>query len=326
MSKSLIVGVDIGGTTIKIALLSETGDILAKSKIPTPVKDGEDVIIGDMVQAIWALLAQHGFTREHVYGIGIGVPGPVEPTQGVVLRAVNVGLRDTPLKAKTEALTGLPVSIENDANAAALGEMWCGSGRGTANLIAITLGTGVGGGIIIDGHVVHGVKGVGGEVGHVTVNPEGPLCNCGKKGCMETYGSATAIITGIEKAAQNGKSPLLASILQEKGYLSAKDAFDAAAQGDLASIEVIDTAGFYIGLGLSHLGNLLNPGKIVIGGGVSSAGEELFKRIRASFDQYTFPIAAECCEILPATLGNDAGVIGAAWLVYNSQKSVPTVS
>ncbi|AYB40014.1 ROK family glucokinase [Brevibacillus laterosporus] len=319
MTKRMIVGVDIGGTTIKIALLDPNGKIITKTQIPTPVPEGEDAIIQQMTSTIDQLMAEQGFTKEEAYGIGIGVPGPVDTDTGFVYEAVNLGLKDTALKAKTEALTGLPTYVENDANAAALGEMWCGAGQGTDNLVAITLGTGIGGGIIIDGKIVHGVKGVGGEIGHVTVNPDGPLCNCGKKGCMERYGSATAIILGIEKAAKEGRSTYLAKQLTEKGSLTAKDAFDAAAEGDIAAQEVIDQAAFYTGFGLSHIANLLNPAKIVIGGGVSAAGDVLFRLIRKSFDSYTWKIAADSCEILPATLGNDAGVIGASWLVKQGQ-------
>ncbi|MED2005030.1 ROK family glucokinase [Brevibacillus laterosporus] len=319
MTKRMIVGVDIGGTTIKIALLDPNGKIITKTQIPTPVPEGEDAIIQQMTSTIDQLMAEQGFTKEDAYGIGIGVPGPVDTDTGFVYEAVNLGLKDTALKAKTEALTGLPTYVENDANAAALGEMWCGAGQGTDNLVAITLGTGIGGGIIIDGKIVHGVKGVGGEIGHVTVNPDGPLCNCGKKGCMERYGSATAIILGIEKAAKEGRSTYLAKQLAEKGSLTAKDAFDAAAEGDIAAQEVIDQAAFYTGFGLSHIANLLNPAKIVIGGGVSAAGDVLFRLIRKSFDSYTWKIAADSCEILPATLGNDAGVIGAGWLVKQGQ-------
>ncbi|MGG1444387.1 ROK family glucokinase [Brevibacillus laterosporus] len=319
MTKRMIVGVDIGGTTIKIALLDPNGKIITKTQIPTPVPEGEDAIIQQMTSTIDQLMAEQGITKEEAYGIGIGVPGPVDTDTGFVYEAVNLGLKDTALKAKTEALTGLPTYVENDANAAALGEMWCGAGQGTDNLVAITLGTGIGGGIIIDGKIVHGVKGVGGEIGHVTVNPDGPLCNCGKKGCMERYGSATAIILGIEKAAKEGRSTYLAKQLAEKGSLTAKDAFDAAAEGDIVAQEVIDQAAFYTGFGLSHIANLLNPAKIVIGGGVSAAGDVLFRLIRKSFDSYTWKIAADSCEILPATLGNDAGVIGAGWLVKQGQ-------
>ncbi|MBA4533307.1 ROK family glucokinase [Brevibacillus halotolerans] len=319
LTKRMIVGVDIGGTTIKIALLDPNGEIITKTQIPTPVSEGEDAIIGQMTNTIDQLMAEQGFTKEEAYGIGIGVPGPVDTDTGFVYEAVNLGIKDTALKAKTEALTGLPTYVENDANAAALGEMWRGAGQGTDNLVAITLGTGIGGGIIIDGKIVHGVKGVGGEIGHVTVNPDGPLCNCGKKGCMERYGSATAIILGIETAAKEGRSAYLAKQLAEKGSLTAKDAFDAATEGDLAAQEVIDQAAFYTGFGLSHIANLLNPAKIVIGGGVSAAGDALFSLIRKSFDTYTWKIAADSCEILPATLGNDAGVIGAGWLVKQGE-------
>lgn len=316
-SEKLIIGVDIGGTAIKMALLSAEGELLLKREDPTPVALGEDGVIGKVGEMIEQLLAQHGSGKEQVAGIGVGVPGPVDEPTGTVHHTVNLGWKNTPLKDKLEQLTGLPVYVDNDANCAALGEMWRGAGAGTSDLIAITLGTGVGGGVIANGRVIHGVNGVGGEIGHITMEPKGgPLCNCGKTGCLETYSSATAIIREGTRAAEEGRSPRLAEVLGKQGRLKAKDVIDAAKDGDAAAVEVVDQATFYLGLALSHLANVLNPGKIVIGGGVSAAGEFLFSRIRETFVRYvTFPFVAESCPIVPATLGNDAGVIGAAWLV-----------
>ncbi|WP_139492171.1 ROK family glucokinase [Brevibacillus dissolubilis] len=316
MTKDLIVGVDIGGTGIKVALLNTNGDILHKSSEPTPVAAGEDSVISKIVEMTNGLLQKENASMERVVGIGIGVPGPVEADTGVVLEAVNLHWKNTPLKAKVEGLTGVPAYVDNDANAAALGEMWRGAGQGAKDLVAVTIGTGVGGGVIIGGEIVHGVSGVGGEIGHMTIVPEGgPQCNCGKTGCLETLSSATAIIREGEQAARSGESTALAAALEAKGKLTAKDVFDAALAGDTGAVGVVDRAAFYLGFGMSHLGNVLNPAKIVIGGGVSAAGEFLFSRIRESFDKYTWAYAAENCEILPATLGNDAGVIGAGWLV-----------
>jgi glucokinase len=314
----VIAGVDIGGTAIKMALLSAEGEIIAKTQEPTPVAEGEDGVMQKIAGMLNALLFQTRTAREQVAGIGVGVPGTVEAENGIVRDAVNLRWKQpVMLKEKLEQLTGLPVCVDNDANNAALGEMWRGSGQGAKDLIVITLGTGVGGGVILQGRIIHGINGVGGEVGHITMEPKGgPACNCGKTGCLETYASATAVIREGLKAAQEGTSAPLAHILSRHGTIQAKDVLDAAKAGDEAAVAIVDQAAFYLGWALSHLANVLNPAKIVIGGGMSAAGEFLFSRIRDAFRRYvTFSYAADSCEILPATLGNDAGVIGAGWLV-----------
>ncbi|GAA4725884.1 ROK family glucokinase [Brevibacillus fulvus] len=317
MEVSAIVGVDVGGTAIKMALLSPAGEILHQFQQPTPVAQGEDGVIEKINNLVDKLLQETQTDKASLAGIGIGVPGPIDAETGIVQQAVNLGWKNTRLKEKLEKLAHVPVFVENDANAAALGEMWRGAGQGTKDLVVLTLGTGVGGGIIANGKIIHGVNGVGGEIGHMTMEPTGgPQCNCGKTGCLENYASATAIIREGTLAAEAGKSKPLADLLQKNGQLRAKDIFDAAMAGDETSIAIVDQAAFYLGLACSHLANLLNPGKIVIGGGVSLAGEFLFSRIRQHFRRYVaFPFVAESCQILPATLGNDAGVIGAGWLV-----------
>lgn len=317
MNDRFIVGVDVGGTAIKMALLSWEGDIIHKFQEPTPVSEGENAVIGKINRMADQLLQSQGINKSQLAGIGIGVPGPIDADTGVVQQAVNLHWKNVPLKQKLEELADLPVYVDNDANTAALGEMWRGAGQGAKEMVMITLGTGVGGGVIVNGRVVHGAQGVGGEIGHITMEPTGgPLCNCGKTGCLETYASATAIIREGKRAAETGKSEKLAQLYAQKGDLKAKDVFDAALAGDEAAIAVIDQASFYLGLAFSHLANILNPAKIVVGGGVSAAGEFLFSRMRSEFKRFVaFPFVAESCEIVPATLGNDAGVIGAGWLV-----------
>ncbi|NGQ96592.1 ROK family glucokinase [Brevibacillus sp. SYP-B805] len=318
MENQVIVGVDVGGTAIKMALLSTEGEILTKLEEPTPVAEGEDKVIEKIARMITDILKNANVSNEQVAGVGLGVPGPVDTTTGVVLQAVNLHWTSTPLKEKLERLTGLLVKVENDANCAALGEMWRGAGLGAKNMIMVTLGTGVGGGVILNGKVISGINGVGGEIGHITLNPQGgPPCNCGKTGCLETYASATAIIREGTRLAESGRSPLLADALSKHGQLRAKDVFDAAHAGDEAAIAVIDEAAFYLGLALANLVNVLDPAKIVIGGGVSAAGDFLFSRIRQSFVRFlTFSFLADTCQIVPATLGNDAGVIGAGKLIH----------
>jgi glucokinase len=318
MKNQVIVGVDVGGTAIKMALLSTEGEILRKLEEPTPVAEGEDKVIEKIARMITDILNHANVSNEQVAGVGLGVPGPVDTATGVVLQAVNLHWTSTPLKQKLERLTGLLVKVENDANCAALGEMWRGAGLGAKDMIMVTLGTGVGGGVILNGKVISGINGVGGEIGHITLNPQGgPPCNCGKTGCLETYASATAIIREGTRLAESGRSPLLADVLAQHGQLRAKDVFDAAHAGDEAAIAVIDEAAFYLGLALANLVNVLDPAKIVIGGGVSAAGDFLFSRIRQAFVRFlTFSFLADTCQIVPAMLGNDAGVIGAGKLIH----------
>jgi len=316
--EQIIIGVDVGGTTIKIALITPDGRLVAKVQEPTPVAQGEDGILHQVAQMTDELLHKHGYAKEQALGIGVGVPGPIDARNGIVLQAVNLHWRKpVPLRDKLNTLTGLPVAVENDANMAALGEMWQGAGRGAEDLVVITLGTGVGGGIIVHGKVVHGINGVGGEIGHITMTPgSGSICNCGKTGCLETYTSATALIREGLQAAANGTSPLLAVVLSQRGELKAKDVLDAAKGGDRASLAIVDQAALYLGLALSHLANMLNPAKFVIGGGVAGAGEFLFSRVRESFARFVpFTYVVESTEIIAATLGNDAGVYGAGWMI-----------
>ncbi|MGD8191838.1 ROK family glucokinase [Brevibacillus ginsengisoli] len=320
MDTAIIAGVDLGGTAIKVALFDTTGAMLGKTQVPTPVQEGIDTIISTIHHTVLNLIGEIKLDKTKLLGIGVGVPGFVDEKTGVILEAVNLHCKNVPLRDSLQKLANVPVFIGNDANNAALGEMWQGSGKGANDLVAITLGTGVGGGVIVGGQVIQGVTGAGGEIGHISIVPSGgPQCNCGKTGCLETYTSATAIKREGNRAAQEQTSPFLAERLSSQGKVNAKDVFDAAIAGDEAALAIVDQAAYYLGLGLSHLATILNPAKIVIGGGVSAAGDFLFDRVRASFKQFTLPICYDACEILPATTGNDAGVIGAAWLVYNDQ-------
>ncbi|MGC5326245.1 ROK family glucokinase [Brevibacillus sp. SYSU BS000544] len=321
MTTGIIAGVDVGGTAIKIALFDQAGSMLLKTQEPTPVAGGVDAIIESVHKTIQHLISQLNTPDVQLLGIGVGVPGFVDNKSGIVFEAVNLHWKThVPLREKLEHLTKVPVYVGNDANNAALGEMWQGAGQGATDLVAITLGTGVGGGVIVEGRVIQGVTGAGGEIGHITVEPTGgPPCNCGKTGCLENYASATGIIREGMRVAKDQSSPFLAERLSTNGKVNAKDVFDAALAGDEAALAIVDQAAHYLGFGLSQLANILNPAKIVIGGGVSAAGDFLFDRIRQSFQKFTLPIAFRACEILPATTGNDAGVIGAAWLVHSQQ-------
>jgi glucokinase len=313
MNEKWLVGIDLGGTTIKMAFVNQYGEIVEKWEIPTD-KSGKEITT-DIAKAIDSKLAELGYTKDKLAGIGMGAPGPVNLSSGLVYETVNLGWRNFPLKDHLELETGLPAVIDNDANIAAIGEMWKGAGDGAKDLICVTLGTGVGGGIISNGEVVHGANGAGGEIGHMTVVPEGGApCNCGKTGCIETIASATGIVrVAKEKLASTDKYSVLKEML-ENNDLTSKGVFDAADQGDALAEEIIDYVTFQLGLSLANISNGLNPEKIVIGGGVSKAGDRLIEKVEHYFKRFAFPRVAEAASIKVATLGNDAGVIGGAWL------------
>jgi len=319
MTEKWLVGVDIGGTTTKIAFTNFDGEIIEKWELPTDHTNGGNNIIEDIAKSIEQKLSIHGMTKKNVQGIGVGAPGPANLETGRIEHAPNLSWHDNyPLQAMLEEKTGLPVRINNDANCAALGEMWKGAGDGEKELVCVTLGTGVGGGIITNGKIVQGVCGAAGEIGHITSVPDGGApCNCGKTGCLETIASAT----GIVRLAMNRMNHLkdegnqLSLFYQQNGHITAKNVFDLARKGDLAAEAIIAEVSYHLGFALANIANTLNPSKIVIGGGVSKAGEVLLAPLVNHFKKYAFPNVARSTELVFATLGNDAGVIGAAWLI-----------
>ncbi|MFD1736540.1 ROK family glucokinase [Bacillus salitolerans] len=318
MEENLLVGVDLGGTTIKLAFITEQGVIVHKWEVPTNRDELGSYIVSDINDAIDEKLREIGLKKTKLLGIGMGAPGPVNMEQGLIYEAVNIGWKNYPLKRLLEEATDLPVFVDNDANLAALGEMWRGAGEGADNLICVTLGTGVGGGIITNGQIIHGVNGAGGEIGHITSIAEGGAhCNCGKTGCLETIASATGIVRIALEYIQKGQSSELSKVLEANGLLSAKDVFEAVKNNDTVAKDVINTIAFHLGLAIANLSNGINPEKIVIGGGVSKAGEILLQPVKEYFSKFTFPRVRIGAEIKIAILGNDAGVIGGAWLVKN---------
>ncbi len=316
MSSQWFVGVDIGGTTIKLAIIDTYGEIITKWEIPTNTEEEGKKIPEEISSAIFSKIAEIDASREQLAGIGVGAPGFIDMETGLIYQAVNIGWTNFPLKDLLEAETGLPVVVDNDANLAALGEMWRGAGEGARNLLAVTLGTGVGGGVIANGQILHGVNGMAGEIGHITsIAQGGALCNCGKTGCLETIASATGIARIATEKLQNYPESELAKIFNQVGKLTAKDVFDNAKSEEPLSLEVINEISFYLGLAIANLANALNPEKIVLGGGVSKAGDFLLNSIQKHFETFALPRVVEGANIAIATLGNDAGVIGAVWLV-----------
>ena len=314
MEEKWLVGVDLGGTTIKMAFINQYGEIISKWEIDTD-KSGK-TITTDIAKAIDRKLDELGQPKSKLVGIGMGAPGPVNMSTGLVYETVNLGWKDYPLKDKLEVATSLPAVIDNDANIAALGEMWKGAGDGAKDLICVTLGTGVGGGIITNGEIVHGVNGAGGEIGHITSIPEGGApCNCGKNGCLETVASATGIVRlTLEELSNSSINSVLREQFEQTGNISSKMVFEAVKENDPVALHVIDYVAFHLGFALANLGSTLNPEKIVIGGGVSKAGDQLIKPVKNQFRHFAFPRVVDQVDITVATLGNDAGVIGGAWL------------
>lgn len=313
-------GIDIGGTSIKLALFSESEEILTKWEIPTNKEDKGKRIMEDVKNSIGEKLQELNIPYDSLTAAGVGAPGPIDAEKGILRVAVNIGWDDNfPLRDLMQEALGVPVVIENDANVAALGEMWKGAGEGAKDIICVTLGTGVGGGVIVNGDIVHGKSGAAGEIGHLTSIPVGGYkCNCGKEGCLETIASATGITRIAKERLENYTgSSQLKDILEQKGDLSAKDVFDAAKLGDEVAVETVNFVTDHLGLALANIGSVFNPERIVIGGGVSQAGDFLLNKVQEAFRRYAFGPVAESTSIVMAKLSNDAGIIGAGWLAFN---------
>lgn len=316
MSKKLL-GIDLGGTTIKFAILSEAGEVQQKWSVETNILDEGTHIVPDIIASINHHLDLFNMKAEDFIGIGMGTPGSVDIVKGTVVGAYNLNWTTLQqVKEQVEAGTKIPFKLDNDANVAALGERWRGAGENDPDVVFVTLGTGVGGGIIMNGQLLHGVAGAAGEIGHITVDPGGYMCTCGKRGCLETVASATGVVRVARSMAEAyAGSADLKSRLDNGEDISSKDVFELAQAGDDLALMVVDKVCYFLGLACGNLGNTLNPSSIVIGGGVSAAGEFLRSRVETYFEEFTFPQVRESTKIKLAVLGNEAGVIGAASLV-----------
>lgn len=304
--KKYAFGVDIGGSTCKIGFFDTSGVLLDKWEIKTNTENNGERILSDVAQAVDNKLAQEGISKDDVQGIGIGVPGPVK-TSGIVTRCVNLGWSVVNVAEELGNLTGLTIKVGNDANVAALGEMWQGGAKGSRDVVMVTLGTGVGGGIIIDGKVVAGFDGAGGEIGHITVNnDEIEACNCGQYGCLEQYTSATGIVRVARRKLDKTSDD---TVLRSIENLTAKDVFDAAKDGDEVALGLVDEVCQILGAALSNIACVVNPEIIVIGGGVSKAGQILLDAIQKHFIESAFHVCRDTKFVL-AGLGNDAGMYG----------------
>ncbi|WP_037285816.1 ROK family glucokinase [Saccharibacillus sacchari] len=313
MSENVYVGMDLGGTTIKVGLCSESGVLLHTYEGPTGVAEGPETVISNMANYVRRVVEESPYSWEQLAGVGAGVAGFTNVRDGIIVMAPNIGFKDVPIRAILEERLGKPVKIDNDANVAALGEAWSGAGAGIENCVCYTLGTGVGGGIIINGRIYQGFSGMAGEIGHIDVVPdlEAIQCGCGKVGCLETVSSATGIIRMAKEAVERGERTFIA----DASEITAKTVFDAAKAGDEVALRIVKRAAFYLGKSMAAVAAVLNPQSFIIGGGVSKAGDILFEPIRETFAQLTPEPLQQGVQIVPATLGNNAGMIGAAGLL-----------
>jgi len=311
--KKYAFGVDIGGTTCKIGFFETAGVLIDKWEIHTDTTNGGENILPDVAQAIDNKLAQEGISKSDVQGVGVGVPGPVT-SDGVVNRCVNLGWGVVNVSDVLGRLTGLEVKVGNDANVAALGEMWQGGAKGSKDVIVVTLGTGVGGGVIVDGKIVAGFNGAGGEIGHITVNrDEIEACNCGQYGCLEQYASATGVVRMAKRKLAKTSDE---TALRKYEPLTAKDVFDEAKAGDEVAVGLVDEVGEILGSALSNMACVVNPEIIVIGGGVSKAGSILTDAIQKHYQETSF-FACRDAKFALAQLGNDAGMYGCVQLLLS---------
>lgn len=312
---NILLGIDIGGTTVKIGMVNHEGEIVHKWEIPTTIGNQSHLLVHHIWQSILDQIDSLLMKTTQLRGIGIGAPGFIDHQSGIVHEAVNIGWKNYHLADEFKNVSGLPVFVENDANVAALGENWKGGGKHAKHLIAVTLGTGVGGGIITDGSILSGETGTAGEIGHIIIDRNGYDCNCGRRGCLETISSATGMINQAMDSMKTNPKSKLANLYKDQGNMTTKDIFTLADTGDPLSQKIIDHTADVLGLALANTAIITNPSIILIGGGVSKAGDQFIGLIDTYFKKYALKRVSKYCEVKAAELGNDAGMIGAAYLV-----------
>lgn len=314
-----VIAVDLGGTHLRIAVCTADGHILYRAKTETEAHLGAEHVVARMIQLIGEAIRSNPDCC--VQGIGIGAPGPLQPRTGVIIECPNLpGFDHYPLRDRITEATGLPTVVENDANAAAIGEHRFGAGRGFANIVYLTISTGIGGGIIVDNRLYWGEHGYAGEVGHMTLEAHGPRCNCGNIGCLEALAAGPAIARNARAVIAEGRPTRILDLTpgRDPQNITAHIVTDAAKAGDTLARELLAHAGFYIGVGIVNLLHILNPGRVVIGGGVSFAGDLLFVPIRQTVDERAPLAFRKGVDIVPAALGDDAGLLGVASLAFEA--------
>ncbi len=307
----MYIGIDLGGTNIAVGIVDKEGKILNSDSRPTLAQRDYTEVVRDMAELCSELMQRSGLSEADIEAIGIGAPGAVNSEEGVIVYANNLKWHNVPLVQELKKYINVPIAVENDGNAAAYGE-YCVNGDNKDSFIAVTLGTGVGGGIVINKKVHRGFNGSAGEIGHSVIIYGGELCTCGTKGCWEAYASVTALIRQTKKAIEENPDSLMAEYAKERGKVSGRTSFDAAKAGDLAAQKVVDRYIEYVACGITNLINIFQPEVIVIGGGISKEGDYLLKPLQKYIDKNTYCTDVPQTKIKIATLMNDAGIIGAA--------------
>ena len=310
------IGIDVGGTNVKIALVDGEGKIIYSNSVPTYAQMGYEYTVNNIKQAIKDLMKETNTEAKDIQGIGFDFPGQVDCKTGVVKLAPNIpGWVNVPIAQMIEDEFHIPTRIDNDVRCAALGELKFGAGRGCENFVCITVGTGIGSGLVINGKVVRGAANAAGELGHIKLQMEdGPLCGCGDSGCLEAFASGPSIVAMAQEYLKGGKSAKFRELAGD-GEITPYIVAKAAEAGDPVAKRIFEKMGYYIGMGLTSVINLLNPEKIIIGGGVAECGDLLLDPIRRTINDRAMKVQRESVEIVPAELGNSAGVIGASMLV-----------
>lgn len=308
--RTIYAGVDLGGTNIKVGLVTEDAELIHRCSLRTRAHEGPEAVAGRICRGLTQCAREADVDPGDLAGVGMGSPGTIDRHSGVVTFSPNLpGWRDVPLRRLVQEATGLPCALENDANAAALAEQWVGAGREASSLVLFTLGTGIGGGIVLDDRVWHGANGVAGEIGHMSINPDGPLCGCGNRGCIEAYASATAMVRRLREAVGAGAETPLASELEQ---LTARRIHEAAVEGDAVAAENIAQTGRYLGVAVSNIMHALNPRVIAFSGGMTAAGEMLLAPLRDEIARRTMEDSRRDVKICLGQLPETAGIIGAA--------------
>jgi glucokinase len=312
-----IIGVDLGGTNIVCGAMPEDGsrEIAMRSQ-PTYAEQGVEIVVDRMAlmieDVIRLTVAETGATRDDFLGVGIGAPGPLDREHGIVIVAPNLGWRNFPLRDRIADRVKLPATLDNDANCATMGEWWVGAAKGGKNVVGLTIGTGIGGGLILGGRLYHGSSDVAGEIGHTTIDSTGRRCKCGNYGCLEAYASGPAIAERAREAlAGDGNSVLPSMVGGDVERITAQTVYDAAQRGDASALEVVRDTARFLGAGIANLLNIFNPDVVVVAGGVTQAGPALFEPLRAEVRRRAFKPAVDACRIVPGELPGTAGVVGA---------------
>ncbi|MBX3178439.1 MAG: ROK family glucokinase [Candidatus Hydrogenedentes bacterium] len=314
MTNSVIVGVDLGGTNVKTAMVSWDKQVLAKDSRPTNANEGPEAVFDAIESSVRDLLGQSDLRPEEVMAVGIGAPGPMDWRTGVVYSPPNLpGWENVPLAEIMRERLGVPCYVENDANVACYGEFWLGAGQGTQNMALLTLGTGVGGGVVVFGMLLRGEDGTAAELGHLKIQRDGRPCGCGSRGCLEQYGSVTGMVLTAREGLESGRESALREMCGgDFDAITGKMISDAAARGDAFARWVVEETATWIGLGISSIINYQNPEKVVLCGGMIAAGDLLLEPVRRVARENAFPVPAKRCQIVLAGLGSDSGVLGAA--------------